>query len=337
MRIKSSILSIGLIALSTGLCLLAAEYGTRVIFPALTPSSQISFVAGNETEPSLGPKNTQMRQVKNTGDFDVTINFNKYGLREAKDMANAKSGDYFVVGDSLMFGWGVEEGERLSDVLQKLIKKPVYNLAVPANIDGYEKLIEYAKKKGAKIGNLILVISEETNLKDYEKNIVPIAHNRGPKSRLMHAKEYLMTHSALYFLITSFIHKNPAFKEFAVRIGLIIPNLEGIAQRAYSREVLISSANRVEELANQYQTIVAVAPSRAHWYGEENDRAVAGRIHLEFIELLQERNLHVVDFRKKFEKNGEPLQFFFKNDGHWNWVGHSAGAKAIANYISNSQ
>jgi len=335
MKIKSLLLTTVLIVLSVSISVLIAEFGTRILFPALVPSSQISFVAGKGDDPALGPRSTSLRQVKNTGDFDVTINFNKYGLRDAKDLATATPDDYFVAGDSLMFGWGVEEGQRFSDVLQNLIKTPVYNLAIPADINGYEKLVDYAKKNGAQVRKLILVISEETNLKDYEKNQAPVAHNRGPKRPLMYVKEYLMTHSALYFLVTSIIHKNPALKDLAVQFGLIIPNLEGIAQRPYSRGVLVSSADRTAKLASRYQTIVAVAPSRAHWYGDESDRAVARRIHSEFMELLLERELRVVDFRKTFEKSGSPLQYFFKNDGHWNPTGHAIGARAVAAYLTS--
>lgn len=337
MRMKSYLMALLLIVLSIGLSVLAAEYGTRILFPALTPSGQIRFITGTGDEPTLGPKNTQFRQVKNSGDYDVSVQFNMYGLRDNKGLSGAKSSDFFVVGDSLMFGWGVEEGERLSDVLQNLIKRPVYNLAIPADIDGYEKLIEYAKRNGSEVRNIILVISEETNLQDYEYNQTPETHYKNRNYLLLSVKEFLMTRSAFYFLVTSFIHKNPVLKDLAIRYGLIIPNLEGVAQRPYSRQVLVSSADRTAKLAGKYQTIVAVAPSRALWYGEEKDKVVARRIHSEFIQLLHKRNLTVIDFRETFEKDGAPLQYFFKNDGHWNPAGHAASAEAVAKQIISRQ
>lgn len=335
--IKTILSSAILIVISTCVSAVGAEYGTRILFPELAPSSQIRFVAGSYDEPTLGPKNTRLRQVKNAGDFDVSIQFNKYGLRDTKDLGEATPSDYFVVGDSLMFGWGVEEGKRLSDVLQNSIQRPVYNVAIPTDIDGYEKLIEYAKKNGAKVNNVVLVISEETNLKDYDKSPTSLAPSRRQTNYLKMAKYYLMGHSALYFLVTSFIHKNPTLKELAVRFNLIIPNLEGIAQKAYSRQILVSSANRAAKLANQYKTIVAVAPSRAHWYGEDEERAVARRIHSEFVDLLRLRGLPVVDFKETFEENGTPLEYSFKNDAHWNAAGHATAAAAIVKFIKSRQ
>lgn len=284
--------------------------------------------------PTLGPKNTQLRQVKNTGDFDVSIRFNKYGLRDAKGLDQAKPSDYFLVGDSLMFGWGVEENQRLSEVLQGRIQTPVFNLGIPADIDGYRKLIDYANGFGARVKNLVLVISEETNLKDYEKNQAPVPRNRKGFGLFQPIKSYLMTHSALYFLITSFIHKSPMLKDIAVSIGLIVPNLEGIAQRPYVRKVLVSSANRTAKLAENFQTIIAVAPSRAIWHGSDRDKAVADRIHSELIQLLRERGLSVIDLKEIFEMDGKPLQHFFKNDGHWNPNGHAAAAEAVAKSIN---
>ncbi|MDA1090648.1 MAG: hypothetical protein O3A85_10095 [Proteobacteria bacterium] len=335
MTLKSLTINVIMIAVSIAVSALAIEFGTRFLYPALAPSGQIRFVAGKGDMPDLGPKNTTLRQIKNTGDFDVSVKFNKYGLRDSKDFAESTPEDYFVVGDSLSFGWGVEENQRYSDLLQAVLKRPVYNLCIPGGFDNFEKTINYAKQHGAKVKKLIMAISMGHNLAIYEDK--GKAEDKPPPPTalgfLRSIKPILTSNSAFYFLVTSFIHKNDGLKKFATDWGLITPNLEGIAHKAYSPAVIESTAQRAARLARQYDTLVLIAPSRALWFGTEEEKKTARRIHREFIARLAELGLKVVDVRTTFEKEADPLKNYFVNDGHWSPQGHAAAAKALIKYL----
>ena len=87
MKLRSVLSATAMVVVSSVVAIFVMEFATQMIFPALTPSGHIRFNAGTATKPALGPKNTTLRQIKNTGDFDVTVIFNRYGLRDVNDLA----------------------------------------------------------------------------------------------------------------------------------------------------------------------------------------------------------------------------------------------------------
>ena len=325
-----------LVAVSLAVSVAGVEYGTRFLFPALTPSGHLRFIEGEGDMSTLGPSNVQFRQIKNTGDFDVQVNFNKYGFRDSKDLATSSPQDYFLVGDSLSFGWGVKESERYSNLFQAALKRKVFNLCIPGDIDQFEKVLNYAEKNGAKVTNLLLAISMAFNLKDYEKNAEEKKEekNQSPSLGIIaFLKPYLMTHSAFYFLVTSFVHKNEMLKNTAVDWGLIRPNLEGIAHHSFSEKIIDSTARRVARLANKYNTTIIIAPSRAVWFGTKEEKRTADRIHQTFVDRLKQLGLRFVDVRPTFEEEGDPMKNYFVNDGHWSPRGHASAARAIFRHM----
>jgi hypothetical protein len=56
---------------------------------------------------ALGPAGAERRLYKNSGDYDVRVRFNRHGLRDQRDIADARPDDVVFVGDSFTFGWGV--------------------------------------------------------------------------------------------------------------------------------------------------------------------------------------------------------------------------------------
>ncbi len=310
-----------------------AEYSARLAQPQINPAYHLRFVEGDGGLPALGEPNSVHRQIKNTGDFDVTVRFNRYGLRDSKNMAEATREDIFLVGDSFTFGWGVEEEERLSERLEKRIGRRVFNISVPADVDGYERLIAYAEKNGATVGTLIIALSMETDIAIYEKRkSEPAAETAPAGGRLKQLKEFLMGHSALYFMVTTIIHRTAWLRNLAVRAGLLVPNLEGIHQYRFSPEAIESTVRYLARLAQRYPTTVLVIPSRALWYGSRTTEEE--RRHDAFVERLAAAGLDFVDLRPVFEAGGNPLAFHFSNDGHWNPAGHARAAEALAARLS---
>lgn len=62
-------------------------------------------------------------------EFNTTLNFDKSGRMNAISTNFAKKG-IAVLGDSFSMGWGVNNDETFSSLLQSKINKPVYNLGV---------------------------------------------------------------------------------------------------------------------------------------------------------------------------------------------------------------
>ena len=64
-------------------------------------------------------------------EFDTNISFNEFGRYSSHpNKVNSKKNSIAVIGDSYAMGWGVNDNETFSSLLEKMLKKNVYNLAV---------------------------------------------------------------------------------------------------------------------------------------------------------------------------------------------------------------
>ena len=313
------------------------EFAVRLAEPDLDPTRHLNFEKGEGERPILGPRNTEQRQFKNTGDFNVTVRFNRHGLRDSKDLAKGTADDFFLVGDSFTFGWGVEEKDRISERLQELIGRRVFNLSMPTGFIGYDKLLRYAAAKGADVNNVIIAVSMDNDIGVYE-NQTPAMDTvtaKEPTSSLFRRiKGFLTNQSALYLLTTTLIRRSPVLNDMAARAGLFVPNLEAVRKNEFSEQAIDSSARFLAKIAARYRTTVAVLPSRALWLGSR--QAIEAKRHARFISRLKELGIVAVDLRTAFEDRGDPLAYHFDNDPHWKPSGHLRAAQALAARLKTS-
>ncbi len=92
--------------------------------------------------------------------------------------------------------------------------------------------------------------------------------------------------------------------------------------------VLLSLLN---QLNTKYNMVVVIIASRGLWAA--NNRVIEDGVHSKFTALLSENQIDFIDLRKSFEAGGGPLNYHFKNDGHWNEKGHYLAAKEIYKYL----
>lgn len=312
--------------------LVMMEYYTRWALPQYDPRGSLVFFADEMTKATLGPKMTRLRQFKNTGDFDVIVDFNKYGLRDNKDMAHATDEDYFVVGGSFSFGWGVGEEERYSNILQQGLGVNVFNISTTTDLKGFAALIEYAKAHGAKIKRLIVGVSMELNLRDYDGgHAFTPRQEPSPNPTWVEIKLYLSRNSAAYVAVSTVVHQNAFLKDIAVRSGLLVENIAGMSKNVFSETIIRSSIQKLAELTYPYEATILIIPSRGLWVGD--NITTEKLVHDRFIASSKEAGLDLVDMRPIFESTGNPMQFHFKNDGHWNAAGHRKAAEVLAAHI----
>ena len=331
--IKRGATNLAVLALGTALALASFEGAVRLVFPTFDRSGQFDFtytVAGNLV---LGQPGAVARQQKNTGDFDVIVRIGPRGLRDDKDVAGATVDDIAVVGDSFAWGWGIEDGERFSDILQGLLGRRVYNVSAPTNLTGYAALLDYAQALGGRFGRAVVAVCMENDLYDYDTPQPPPAG--GAAEAGWELREWLDRNSAAYFLVTATVHQTPWLERIAVRSGVITPNIEGIARNVYSEAAIESSARKVAELAlKSPKLLVVIIPSRGLWAG--NNRAVEEQVHTGFVVALARRGIDVLDLRPLWKAGGRPLDYHFANDGHWNARGHRLAAEAIARRLAGN-
>ena len=153
--IKNIFINFILILIASVFSIFLLELFVISFLPQFDPRGMVAYQVNDEGVPLLKNKNQSMRQWKNTGDYDVSVFSNELGLRNHKDIKTNYVDAIYVVGDSYSFGQGVEENERYSDQLEGLINKPIINISIPTDFQGYDRLINYAIKNGANIEELI--------------------------------------------------------------------------------------------------------------------------------------------------------------------------------------
>jgi hypothetical protein len=321
------------LVLVTGISLLVTEGLVRLVLPKYHPGGQISFVL--EDGFPLGPRNFSGRLWRNTGDYDVAVHINADGFRDKKNLRDSSAENLFVVGDSFSFGWGVEEEQRYSNRAGILFGRAVYNIAIPTDLEGYGRLIGHARENGAEIRNLIIGVCMENDLQYYRSQPAPSAEEGSIRPQIAGSglKHFLKRNSALYGAVTSVAHQNPTLKNILSRVGLMTEGVDGMVLNRYVPEIIQDSADRLVRLIQESgaeNSLVLLIPSRGLWQGGnvENEQ----RVHGEFAATLAGLGLDVVDMKPILEKGGAPLDYHFKNDGHWNVAGHDLAARAIHDF-----
>ncbi len=308
------------------------EAAIRILFPIYDPSGQVEFVKGTNSRPPLGEPNTELRQTKLAGDYDVSVAFNEHGLRDRHNLATGTADDVYVVGDSFSFGWGVEASERYSNVLEAISGRRTFNVAIPGDFDAYHRLLSYAKSLGADVKNIIIGVCMENDLHLYNDPTQlalsdEINTSAAAGINLHTFKEYLTTRSAIYKLVATSIHRSNSLKQLAIKFGLIVEINQSIPDGTINDDRISASVRKLREISAAYNTKILIIPSRALWVGKQME--AADKAHTSFVTALKAAKFKVIDMRPVFESLGNPMQFHFKNDGHWTPKAHALAANAL--------
>lgn len=306
------------------------EFSIRLAVPEYNPATHLEF-SWHNAGLILGQPGARKRQIKNTGDYNVEVRFNQYGLRDSDDLAQATSRDFIMVGDSFIFGWGVDEQQRVGEQLAQLIGRQVFNVAVPGDLETYDKLIDYALGKCAQTPRVILAVSLETDVEVYSTSKPEAGAITQQAPWLQTVKLFLTEHSAVYFLVTQQVHQSRWLRDLAVVLGLIKPNLQRDAGRLASDAAIAATAARVIDIATRHAATVVLLPSRYIWFGDNKD--ALSQVHDALAGAIRAAGVDMLDLRPVFEADGEPLNYHFANDGHWQPAGHAKAAAALARYL----
>jgi hypothetical protein len=151
------------------------------------------------------------------------------------------------------------------------------------------------------------------------------------KVTLMEVKLLLTAYSAAYSAFTSIVHQNSTLKAIGVRLGVlnetVFPGDSG-----YDENKIVTSANRLAQIAREFDIIALIIPSRALWQGDNQE--IESRIHNSFVAEIAKHDIQALDLRPVFERSGHPLEYHFPNDAHWNSEGHRVAAEELRRLIS---
>ena len=319
--------------LSTAAAVFVAEWSIRLALPEYDPSGHIVWERHPKAGTVLGRPGAAARQIKNSGDYDVSVRFNRYGFRDRQDVATGNHRDVYVVGDSFTFGWGVEENLRFSNRLATHSGQRIFNLSAPLNIDSYASLIKYAESLGAEIRDIVIAINMIDDFVIIKKKIKerPIEEPQTTgRDIVLTFKSKLLTNSALYFALTTSLKSSIWLNALLKKLGLIRA-LKDSVWGAPPENAVSDSIRALVQIAKNYNLTLMLIPSRGLWQGDKVNELSA--YHEQVRKDLISAGLQVVDLRPVMEKTGAPLNFHFRNDGHWNPAGHAIAAETLSRYL----
>ncbi len=310
----------------------ALEAGVRIIMPQYSPANEIRFVFDKTRNVFSGPRSREMRQTKNTGDYDVSVRFNSAGFRDSKEIEDVKFEDWIVVGDSFSFGWGVDESRRFGDLLDRAIGAQVFNLAAPGNIRHYEMLLNYADSQGADTSRVVIGLCVENDVIDYDAERADMMRVIDAPP-LVNLKRVLGNASAAWRAFTAVVHSTRWARDGATSLGAIAPGgLPELTPQSLAQ--VESTVEQLKRLATGRQLVVLIIPSRQVYV--DDTRAGARATHQSLVKALKAADINVVDPLIEFDRSADPLHdFHFRHDGHWNKHGHRVAAGVLVNAIEN--
>ncbi len=325
-----------LLLVTSAICLLFLEVAVRWLFPYFDPHARLSM--GPLTNGvALGPPLKSTRLAQPRGEYDTLIRWNEDGFRDTKSLREATSEDWIALGDSFTMGWGVETNERFANLFEEKLQRSgqsarVFNVAVPDNIIGYERMLKYAETRGPRVKHLVVGICMENDLRDYSdgKTTLELGSRdfEAQNARRRVIREWCKRHTALYPAVSFGLQRVPFIAGLLERTGIVRGAGAINAPAVWNEAVLRSSRDELIKLVAGREAVILIIPSRRLWHGDNT--ATERRVHEEFVRLLGAANVRVVDMAPAMEKAGPPLAYYFNTDAHWNTRGHVLAAELLA-------
>ena len=276
---------------------------------------------------------------QNNGDFRVRIKINMDGFRNPEP-ASAAAGQIWVIGDSMAFGWGVEDAETYTEVIERVSGHPAYNIASPgANVCGYQRL-SVLMPQGARPAAVVVGLILENDLAYYDcanqdterKNQDEQIYEGILPTDISDVKQVLLKNSALYNFLAVSLKRIDIIRELLILTGLVKAPTAG-GSHFSGRDSAVPVDKTVAELSRlramfgpDTPFLVAVAPTR---YELAHDGPADREVREMVIAKLAEAGIPSLDLRAPL--SSRPFaETHFRHDGHWTPLGHALAGRAIA-------
>lgn len=375
---RNMLMNLSLLFFSLIIILCVAEFSLR----AVSPRQKVFAVSG--TDPAvfqdsgiipweLKP-NASDRFV--ALDFDTVVSINSLGLRGAEQSIN-KSKDTFrilVLGDSMTYGFGVENNETYSAILENLL-----------NTEGVEKQVEvwnagftagyspdtfylYLREKGMNFHpDLVLVgLFVENDIIDIRKN-TPVVNSTGKIIKIK-SDFYRVQNNRLR---RGFIENEPSFFQrmqlhfkglllkysklysyLSQKLSLFLTRENNpIFDKSYSEEVN-KNFEQVDFYLGEMKTLadengiklaVVFLPGKASvdelWqsYVKKNPESSREKPRQVLQSSCNRHNISCADIWPEFMNLNDTASIFFEHDGHWNTQGQRYAAELIEDFLVTEQ
>jgi lysophospholipase L1-like esterase len=283
-----------------------------------------------------------------TSQFHTVVRINETGLRDRSHAYERQHDNprILVLGDSFAWGYGVEESERFSQLLEASLDAEVIN----AGVSGYstdQELLWY-KYEGVKYDtDLVILAFTGNDIGDNNRQLVsniyykprfviqdgelvPIGYpvpETSPHGKLIYS---LSQRAALTFFLTQrFFEWRSLSRETAASPDQIVSPGSDANTESEPFKLTIALIDKMRDTAEAKNSkFIIVATDR--WWNSRSDKT-----YEDFIEVLRDEGFLVVDVESM--PGFDPEEMIIPNDGHWSQSGHEFVAEKIQELIEKQK
>ena len=345
---RSVLINLSLLLLSTLLALILSEIALRLmgldplyVSPERDRFWKYDALLGWVHEPGQAG-------IFETPQFRTAVRINEKGLRD-RGHSYERQNDIeriLVLGDSFAWGYGVEESERFSQLLEESLGVEVIN----AGVSGYstdQELLWY-RNEGIKYEtDLVILVLAGNDVGDNDREIVSTIYYKPrfvleedqliakgypvPKTSFQGRVIYsLSQRSALaYFLSQRYFDLVSLYSK--IKVNSDQPNLpgSGVSTKSEPFKLTIALLDEMKKTAESRNAKFMIVATDRWW------DSAARETYKDFINALQDEGFLVLDVESM--PGFDPEVMVIPNDGHWNQVGHKFVAEKIKVLIESSQ
>ena len=283
-----------------------------------------------------------------TPQFRTVVRINANGLRDRRHSYERQNDikRILVLGDSFAWGYGVEESERFSQLLEEALGVEVIN----AGVSGYstdQELLWY-RNEGIKYEtDLVIVVVAGNDVGDNDRQLVntiyykpkfvieegqlvPIGYpvpKTSPQGRFIYS---LSQRSALaYFLVQRYFDLLSVYGVLRVNAVNAGASASSTPSDNHAFELTIALLDEIRATAESKKAGFLVVATDRWW------NAPSGATYPDFIRKLATEGFLVLDAEAM--PGFDPAEMLIPDDGHWSREGHEFVAEKIKSLIESSQ
>jgi lysophospholipase L1-like esterase len=284
-----------------------------------------------------------------TPQFSTVVRINGNGLRDREHSYERQNDTkrILVLGDSFAWGYGVEESERFSQLLEKSLGVEVIN----AGVSGYstdQELLWY-KNEGVKYETDLVILEIAGNdIGDNDRQLVNTIYYKPrfvieegqlvsigypvPKTSLQGKFIYsLSQRSALaYFLVQRYFDLVSGYEKIKVNNSVQAKSpVSNISAKSEPFTLTTALINEIRNTAELRKAKFMIVTTERWWNSPSNET------YKDFIETLESKGFLVLDVEST--PGFDPETMLIPKDGHWNQAGHKFVSEKIKALIESEQ
>jgi len=283
-----------------------------------------------------------------TPQFRTSVRINENGLRDRQHSYEQQSDTerILVLGDSFAWGYGVEESERFSQLLEKGLGVEVIN----SGVSGYstdQELLWYQNEGIKYETDLVIVVLAGNDVGDNDRQLVNTIYYKPkfvfeegqlvptgypvPKTSLQGKFTYsLSQRSALaYFLVQRYFDIRSKYGNMKVNAVSADEPESNTPSDNYTFKLTIALLDEIRTIAESKNDRFMIVTTDQWW------NAPSGATYADFIRTLRAEGFLVLDVEAM--PGFDPAEMVIADDGHWSRAGHEFVAEKIKVLIENSR